>query len=178
MKTATIIKFSALGVTAFLLVFGISYWISTSNKEIEIRNGFTAAKKERETSLDNMWKKISQKYQLNNQYASDFKNIIELSVQGREGGQLLKFTKEAYPQLSTELYKDVMATIDGERDNLKRSQDRLADIQREHNNLLMKFPSSIVVGSREPITYTIVSSTKTIEILNTGKEDDIDLNKK
>ena len=178
MTTATITKLSILGVSVFLIIFAISYWISTSNKEIDIRNNFTAAKKERETSLDNMWKKISQKYQLSGQYASDFKNIIELSVQGRDGGQLLKFTKEAYPQLSTELYKDVMATSDGERDNLKRSQDRLADIQREHNNLLMKFPSSIVVGSRDPIVYTIVSSTKTTEILNTGKEDDVDLNKK
>ncbi len=171
----SITKIIVLSITGLIIFSGVMYWISTSNTEIDLRSEFVASEKARQTTLDGMWKKISQKFQITKEYEKTWKDAIELSVQGRDGGEVFKMVTEAYPNLSTELFKEVMATIDGERDKLKASQDKLADIQREHNNMLDKFPSSLIVGGRERVVFTLVTSTNTQKMLTTGKEDDIEL---
>ena len=49
------------------------------------------------------------------------------------------------------------------------------DIIREHTNLCTTYPSKWFVSNKEPIEYTIISSTKSKATMETGLDDDINV---
>ena len=68
-----------------------------------------------------------------------------------------------------------MSSIEVLRAEFQHSQEKELDIIREHKNLCQKVPSSWFIKNKSEIEYTIISSTYTKEIIQTGLEDDIDL---
>lgn len=159
-------------------VIGVMMYFSASNDEISLRNQIVAQQKVNEVSFDNTWKIIAQKCEIKDDYKESFRQIHTELMQGRHyeaGGTFMKWIKEANPKFDVSLWKDLMNTVSGERKTFERNQNKLLDLQRQHNDLLTKAPSSWFVGSRPRIDVKIVTSTKTEKTFESGKEDDIQL---
>lgn len=166
---------AALGIGALVMYFNYS------NQEIRLRNQAEAQRGKIEAVYDQMWKIISQKAQVSEQYKDGFKEIYTGIIVGRYSqgdGTLMKWIQESNPNFDASLYKEVMQSIEVERQNFTREQEVMIDLVREHTNLLNVFPSSIFLSSRKAIEYTIISSTKSKEVMQSGKDDDVDLFKK
>jgi hypothetical protein len=54
-------------------------------------------------------------------------------------------------------------------------QKELIDLNREHDNVIDLFPSNMVCSTfgRQKITITVITSSKTEKIFETGKDDDV-----
>lgn len=166
-----------LAVLTLGIIVGSS-WVKYSNQEVSLRNEYDAQKKILETSYDKMWKTLSQKAQVSNEYKEGFNEIYQNMIAGRyqQGdGSLMKWIQESNPTFDPSLYKDLMASIDSERTGVKFANDRMTDIKREHQDLRLKFPSSLFVGSRQELEDFVISSTKTKKVMETGVDDDVEL---
>lgn len=170
-----------LGLVAIVVV-GIGIWIgsyfSYNNEEVSLRNQAEAQRGKIEGVYDNMWKIISQKAQVSNQYKNAFKEIYPEIIAGRYsegGGELMKWVQEANPEFDTSLYKDLMQSIEVQRTAFTRTQETMLDIIREHTTLCQTFPGKWFIANNKPIEYTIISSTKSKEVMESGLDDDVEL---
>jgi len=167
-----------IGVTAaFMLIVFALMWFGVSNQEVRLRNQIGTQQKNCEIVFDNTWKIISQKAQVADKYKDAFAKIYPELMAGRydKGGGLMKFVTESNSQFDVSLYKDLMSSIEGQRNIFTREQAKLIDYKREHDNLRQEFPSSIVVGGRPEIVVKIVTSDRTSQAFDTGKDNDVKL---
>jgi len=175
MKKAIIIGVSILTFVLIVVIIGVS----ASNKEIRLRSQITAQKQVCEAFYDKLWKVIAQKAQVAEQYKDAFKEIYPQLIEGRygneKGGTLMKWITESNPTFDVSLYKDLMASIEAERAGFFMEQKRLVDLNNEHRIIRQTFPASIFIGGRSDIAITIVSSDATKKVMETGKENDIDI---
>jgi hypothetical protein len=91
--------------------------------------------------------------------------------------KLVKFVKEANPNFDSSLFKQLMTSIEANRRDFEREQKTLIDIHAEHTRLFRRFPSSMYLGflDRKELTIQLVTSTRTDNAFQTGKDDDTDL---
>ncbi len=168
----------ALAAFTLLIIIGIS-WISASNKEVKLRNKIEAQQTVCKAYYDKLWKVISQKAQVAEQYKNAFDTIYPKLIEGRygdeKGGSLLKFITESNPDFDITLYKEVSNSIEAERAGFFAEQSILIDLRNEHNILRQSFPSKIFVGSRPEIKIDIITSDKTDAVYSTGKENDVEV---
>lgn len=87
----------------------------------------------------------------------------------------MKFVTESNPEFKTELYEELAQSIEAERAGFFMEQKKLTDLNREHRDLIQKWPSNKFVGDRPLITVKIVTSAKTKGVVATGEENDIEL---
>ena len=170
-----------LVAVAFLAIIVTSMWVNASNSEIDLKNQGLAQEQVCKNNYDAMFKEIAQIAEVSDQYKETFKEIYPALIEGRyknDGNTLMKWIQESNPNFDTKLYSKLIDVIESKRDGFKHEQDKLADIAREHNNILEKWPSSMFVGNRPKLAITFVSSAKTKEVYRTGEENDIDLFKK
>jgi hypothetical protein len=103
MKKLLIIGLSVLTIVIIISVL----WISASNKEIRLRSKITAQKQVCEAYYDKLWKVISQKAQVAEQYKKTFKEIYPQLIAGRygseKGGSLMKWITESNPNFDVSL---------------------------------------------------------------------------
>jgi len=156
----------------------IIWAMGVSNTEIGLRNKFEAQTQVRNLIYDNMWKTIQEKAAVADNYKDGMVECIEAAAKGREGGSLLKFVKEAVPGLSDNLYKEIMATIEGKRDEVTRQQVILTDIYNTHKNLVQYQPTSWVVGRRSLLKLELITSTRTKRAAQTGIDDELNIKTK
>lgn len=167
-------------VVFFLMIAGV--WISANNQEVSLRNQITAQQKVCEAFYDKLWKVIAQKAQVAEQYKDAFKEIYPDLIAGRygneKGGTLMKWITESNPTFDVSLYKDLSASIEGERAGFFMEQQMLIDLDREHKTIRQTFPKNIFIGGRTDVPITIITSDQTEKIYKTGKENDVDIFKK
>jgi hypothetical protein len=186
MNNKKVILFSIIGFFTLTFMFSgcwaINKNIDTDNSEIDLRTAIEAKKKDNEATYDNMWKIINQKAQVAEQYKNAFKDIYVSITDERydsNSGSLMQWIQEHNPQFDVSLYKSVMESITIERNNFLTRQRQLIDLKREHDNLRLKWPSKwFIDNSVKEINITVVSSTKTKKIMETGVDDDVNLFKK
>ena len=173
--------FAGLSILGICLLIGILY-ISANNGEIKLRNKITAQQQVCEAFYDKLWKVISQKAQVAEQYKDAFKEIYPALIEGRygneKGGTLMKWITESNPTFDVSLYKDLSASIEGERSGFFMEQEKLIDLDREHKTIRQIFPASLFIGSRSDVPITIITSEKTEEVFKSGQENDVDIFKK
>lgn len=58
---------------------------------------------------------------------------------------------------------------------LKREQDTLVDMYRQHKTYCQLFPNSLFVGNRILTEPTMITSTRTKQAVETGVDDDISM---
>lgn len=164
-----------LGVLTVGIV--LMMWVSTTNKEVDLRNSFKAQESVREAFFSKMWKILKQQAKVTDKYQQDFKNLYVGIMEGRykSGGALFKMITEANPNFDSSMYKKLMVSIEAQREGFFREQKKLIDLKRSHDNLRMKFPSKMFVGSVEEFKLTIITDSKTKNVMETGEENDIDL---
>lgn len=162
-----------LGLIALLL------YISSNNIEVGLRNQFNAQQKTNESSFDKTWKVIQQSAQVPEHERESFRKTYVEIMQATKGvagnGQLASFFNQAQINISGDLFQKLMTTIESQRESFHRDQQKLLDIKRRHDDVRTKFPSSFFVGGRPELEAKIVTSDKTDEAFNTGKDNDINL---
>ena len=93
----------------------VGMYFSYNNKEIALRNQVEAQRGKIEGVHDKMWKVISQKAQVSNEYKDAFTEIYPAIMEGRYSGSgdgsLMKWVTEQNPNFDTSLYKDLSQSI-------------------------------------------------------------------
>lgn len=176
-KTITI-----LAIVVILFIAGISMvgmYFSYNNKEVNLREQCEAQRGKIESTYDKMWKIISQKAQVSEQYKESFKEIYPELISGRyandNGGTLMKWIQESNPNFDASLYKDLMQSIEIERTSFAKSQERMMDLIREHTVLCNTYPGKWFITNTTPIEYEVISSTKSKAVMETSLDDDINV---
>lgn len=174
-----------IGIAALLIIcaigVGFCMYFSYNNTEIRLRTQAEAQRDKVEGVYDKMWKIIQQKAQVSDEYKEAFKEIYPELIAGRYsngGGGLMMWIKENNPEFDSSLYKDLMHSIEVYRTEFQKSQERMIDIIREHTTLITVFPSRWFISNKVPIEYTVISSTKSKQVMENGLDDDVDLFKK
>jgi len=180
MSKKVIVGIVVAGLLGFIVLIGVMMNINYKNQEVELRNQATAQQDANKVTYDKVWKTIKQKASISDKYAKDFKDIFGGLMKSRysgdqKGNPAFKWIQERNPDFSVELYKDLAAAIESNRAQFMRVQNRLIDIKRVHDNLRLKFPSKMFVGSRGELVIQLVTSTKTEKTFDEGKEDNVEL---
>ena len=154
--------------------------VSVYNTHIDLKNQIEAKQKANEAIFDNNWKKINQTVQVSDKYKDGLKEVLLAYTSGRSKGDsqlLMDWTKEAVPTFDSSIYKQINNVITSSRDDFTKNQEILIDLSRQHQQFIQKFPNNVfcaVLGIKE-IEIKVVTSSKTEEAFNTGKEDNIKL---
>lgn len=182
MKTGTMIGLGVAGVVVLAIVFWAIGLSNTYNKKFQTGKAF---QKNSEVVFDNTWKKIQQQAGVANEYKTGFKEIYVAMMDARYAGDsasgkqtLMKWITESNPTFDPSLYKTLMNTIEGSRNEFTMEQKKLIDIDRELKTMKVTFPNSLVLGGKADLEIVLVTSSKTEEAYKTGKDDDVDLFKK
>lgn len=186
MNNSRIIMWSIVGFVAISSAmtgcWAVSKNIEVDNAEVDISTAVKAKKSDQEATFDKMWKVLSQKASVADQYKDAFAKIYPAMIEGRYSkgdGSLMKWITESNPTFNVSLYQDVMSSIETERNGFLTTQRQLMDLKREHDKLRLQWPSRWFINSDvKEIEITIVSSTHAKEVIKTGKDDDVDLFKK
>ena len=165
-----------LGIMFILWAIGLS---NTYNKKFVAGK---AIQNNCEIVFDNTWKKIQQSAGVTDQYKTGFKEIyVDMmnaryandSTSGKE--TLMKWITESNPTFDISLYKTLMNTIEGSRNEFTMEQKKLIDIDRELKSMKVTFPNSIILGNKSDLEIKLITSAKTDEAYHTGQENDINL---
>ena len=177
----TIVVISIIVILGLGFITTVGSYFSYNNKEVSLRKQAEAQRGKVEGVHDAMWKIISQKAQVSNEYRAGFDSIYTHIIEGRYSkgdGSLMKWITEANPNFDASLYKDVMDAIEVQRTQFMKAQERMIDIKREHSTLCKTYPGRWFISNTSEIEYTIVSSTKSKQTMETGLDDNVDLFKK
>ena len=174
-------KIIGICVTVIVLLFGmitLGMYFSYNNQDARLRAQAEAQRGKIEGVHDKMWKTLQQKAQVTNEYKDAFSEIYPALIEGRYSqgdGSMMKWIQEANPNFDTSLYKDLMQSIELNREEFRKTQERMLDIIREHNVLLTSVPSKWFVSNKERIEYTVISSTRSKVVMETGLDDNVNL---
>lgn len=163
------------------LIFIISTYASFNNRDVDLRTTFDMHKTNRTAQYDKMWKIISQKGQVAKAYDSSFIRAVHEAMDPRKDGAgiMMKWVQEnnVLVQIGTvqELYKDLSRTIEAERNSFFEREQTLASIKQQHSKFLRSFPNNLynLFMGRKELEYTPITSSRTDEVIRTGKDDDV-----
>ena len=170
----------AVALLVVLVLTLVGSCVSAYNSEITLRTQVEAKVKEQGIVFDNTWKIIQQQAQVSQKYLDSFKEIYPLLMGERykEGeAQLAKLVTEANPTIDTRLQEKLMNSIEAQRTTFTRTQKELIDINREHTQLIRRFPGSLffsLIGRRE-IPISLITSQKTEDTMKSGQDNDVNL---
>ena len=68
-----------------------------------------------------------------------------------------------------------MQTIEVQRTVFSTAQQRMLDIIRERETLLESMPSKWFITNKEEIEYVVISSDATADIIQTRRENDVEI---
>lgn len=169
-----------LVVAATLVIVAVVIFVvGTINREVSLRNQFDAQLKINETVFDNTWKIIEQNSQVAKVERESLRETLVEVMSARKGlvgsGSLASFLTEAKIDVNSDLYSKLMTTIETNRNTFQRSQEKLVSLKQEHQDIRLKFPGSLIVGGRPELELKLVTSSKTDEAFESGKENDVEL---
>ena len=178
-------KLLIIGGCASLFVIGLIisiivavWWVGASNREIGLRNTIEAKQSDNKNVYDSTWKQISQCAQVTDAQKQALLEIVTGYAKARTGnggGSLATSVQEVVPTMDTSTFNQLMNIITSARKQFERVQTEILDLNREHNNCIDMFPSSIVCGGRAKIKVELVTSSRTGEAFATGKDDDVNV---
>jgi hypothetical protein len=168
--------FAIIGII-FTIIIAV-WWVSTSNKEIGLRNMIVAKQTDNKNVYDSTWKQISQCAQVTDAQKQALLEIVVGYAKGRTGnggGSFATSVKEVVPTMDTSTFNQLMNIITSARKQFERVQTEILDLSREHNNLIDMFPGSIVCGGRPKIVISLVTSSRTENAFVSGVDDDVNV---
>jgi hypothetical protein len=71
-----------------------------------------------------------------------------------------------------------MNSIEEQRTIFRKAQEVMIDKKREHETLCTQYPGRWFISNTTPIEYTIISSTTSKQVMETGVDDNVELFKK
>lgn len=182
MKAVAGVCLGLIGVLLVCAVIMFSYVIGTLNREATVRVQFEAQQKVNESSFDKTWKIIKQQSGVANTERDSFRQTyteIMTATKGVAGnGQLASFFTQAKVDISPQLFSQLMTTIESQRESFHRDQQKLLQIQAEHDKCFEVQPSGMILsmfGRQNNLKAKLVTSSKTNEAFETGEDNDTDL---
>ena len=161
----------------FVVMIGVSY-IHYNNTEVRLRNQIGAVQENNKNEFDLMWKKISNIVEVTKSERESVERIIiEHASQRNSGKTLINAVKESIPtqNIDSTTFQNLQNIIVASRDTFALNQKKLIDLQRAHKNITETFPGKIFLSGVEPVDINIVTSSKTDEAFETGKDDNVEL---
>lgn len=158
-------------VLAFSVLFSVGYVVRCNNRAIELENKFKASRQKVEAVFDNVWRIIEGKASVAVEYKAGIVEVIKAQTAGRTGGDIVKMVQEAVPGLDPSVYRDVGNAIEGQRTTFLNAQTEILAIKQEHDNLRLQFPSNLIAGSRPELIYNVVSSARTKQAIESGRDE-------
>jgi hypothetical protein len=152
-------------------------FISYNNQAASFRADIADQQRKIEARFDTMWKTIAQSAEIKESYKNDFKEIWTDLIRGRYekgAGQVMAWIKEQNPQLDSTIYTKLMTLVESERHGFEREQGKLSTLSAAEQKLYTTMPSKWFLTG-EPTKIQIISSEKTKAIVESGKEDDIEI---
>ena len=159
----------------------VSTAISYSNRSKTLKAMITGKQENQANVFDAMWKIISQKAELTENYKDSFSKVLTEMVSSRYDsgdGTLMKWIQESNPTLDPALYLDLSSTIESQRLGFVNEQKELIDMTVQFNTLISRFPGSWFLSGEVPINPNLILSSRTEEAQRTGKDDSVELFKK
>lgn len=170
-----------LPLFAFFLYAFIYWWIQVNNVEITLRAEGEAQQAVCRGSFDKMHKTIFTQAQVKDDYLNSFQDVYTAIMEGRYGNDkkadksLMKFVKESNPEFSEKIFKQLMNTIDSQRNSFQYEQQKLINIDRQHKSFRKIFPNVIVLGSRSDLDMRIITSAVTMNSVTLQEENVVDI---
>jgi hypothetical protein len=163
-----------------LVIFGgslVIWGVGVSNSERTLRNKIEAQQEATEIFYTKLWEILKSKAGVTEEYAEQFKEIQFGIMEGRysTGGEMMKWIQEANPEFDASLYKDLMNSIEGERNGFFIEQKKLIDMQKQHRDMLVVFPKKVILKNREAIEIVVLKNAVTKEAFTTGNDQSPDL---
>jgi len=176
MKKGVLIGLGVFVIFAILIVsWGIGVW---NDYNVKFQTG-KAAQLNSTIVFDKTWKVIRDQAHVTEQYKDGFKEIYvgmmdaRYSKDGNSGKEtLMKWVTESNPTLDASIYKTLMNTIEGSRDEFMVEQKKLIDINRELKAMKIKFWEGFIIGGRPDLDIKLVTSAKTEEAFKSGQDND------
>ncbi|MFH1712297.1 MAG: hypothetical protein ABH846_03630 [Patescibacteria group bacterium] len=172
------------GIAIFIIVvlgavtYGAAAWYY-NNTEVDLSNRHDEQGSVCMAYHDVMWKSIKQVAMVPDAAKGTFKEIYLPLMEGRYGdkgsGALFQWIQENHPEFDWSLYGKVQDVIEAKRQAFFEQQKLWIAIHKQHKDLLEKWPGSYFVGDRDTLAITIITSTNTEKVYETGKDDDIEL---
>jgi len=177
MKKAAFLGLGLIGVVFALGLWVVFHGLSVIRTDNGIRNQFKANTQKVTLVHDEMWKDISQKTQLSDEYKGMVIAAVNAVAQGRQGGSLFKSIQEAAPttNIDTSIIKEIMATVEGKRHELTEIQNTLLQLQKEDNDLRSDPINGLFLSGREELEVKLITSSRTRNAQETGVDDDVSL---
>ncbi len=163
------------GVFFTISLFLVLWGVNLSNKERMLRNRATAVQESNEAFFGKMWEVLRDQAGVSEEYRESFKEIYIPLIEGRYSqgdGSLMKWVVEQNPTFDTSLYQQLMSSIEGQREAFFLEQQKLIDIDRQHKDMRIIFPNSIVIGKRPDFNIVIVKPMVAINTFETGVSPD------
>ncbi len=160
----------------FLAIVGVTMYITYSNKYVALNSAYEAQVSNDKIVYDEVWKVIKQQAGVSEKYSDDFRKNYTSIMQSRNyGGEMMKWITESNPNFTPDLYAKLMNSIEVQRSKFTENQRKLISIHQELRNLLLMFPSSLFLSGKTlpDISASLVTSTQTEEVFNTGKDDSV-----
>ena len=127
-------------VLIILFIFGISIFANignTKNNCVKSEKRIEAIHRNMENIHSNTFKKIAQKANVSKNYTNELKDLVKEYVQGRgNNAKMFSFVKEAMPNLTPELHKDIMNTIEEGNNEFKVAQTEKIEAINQYETYL------------------------------------------
>lgn len=183
MNKTLLVGIVLLATACLTCIVALTWGVGKYNDAQALKTQYDAKYKANEAVFDNMFKKIAQTTQVTDLQKNSLRQIFNEYATARSGngngGSLAKWVQESVPNVDVSVYKNLQNIIVSARDEWTTNQVELVDVAREYNTMLMVFPSNILLKSFgfEKINATVITSTRTENAFNSGKDDDINLSK-
>lgn len=178
MSTKQIVNLGIGILVAIIAIWAFSSYISYTNSDTRLRNKFAQKTTERTAFYDKMWKTFAQKAQIAVKNDSSFQRIVQIQMTGQADGQqvMMKWITQSNPTATfnqvSDMYKDLSRAIEAGRDEFFEQEKTLQDIKLQDDDLLLTFPGTVFLAGRKPLEYKPITSTRTDNVMQTGKDDD------
>ncbi len=170
----TVVGFSFITI----LLISLGMYVSYNNEDVGLRAAISSKVKVNQSSYTKMWEILTQKAGVTQKYSADFKEIYPKLIEGRYsngGGQMMQWIQEHNPNFDTGLYKDLMNSIEAQRESFHTNQEQLQDLSRQHNTLIKSIPAKWFLSNLTPIKVPTVINSQTEKAFSTGKEQKMNL---
>jgi hypothetical protein len=179
----TIKRIAVIGILGIFAIIFISGIIGFGNDTVDLQNRRKQKDDERTAFYDKMWKTLAQKSQIALRNDSSFSRNVDAIMAGRKDAPQLfmKWVQESNPNANYEavsaLYADLSRAVEAQRDGFFVQEKMIQGIVLEYNNRIQKFPGSFynLFYGRKKMEYKPITSTRTDNVIETGKDDDVKL---
>lgn len=187
MKTSTKVFIGIGSILGLLLIgaliFGGSIW-GQRGEAVKYKNLIEAQHLANQSDYDKMWKTFKEMAQVTDLQAEQVKDIYTDLITGRYDGDenlAVKMITEDNPKIDSSLYNNLMNQIAADRSVFNNNQRKILDIINtyntfvEHEAIIM---ASLLNFEKIDSSKYIVTSEKTEQAFETGKDEEINLNGK